>query len=628
MFATDKLEVGVVTDADRRPYVFVSYANRELDRVLPVVDRLEAAGIRTWIDREAIRRGANYGLEIAEAIEHSAVLLLFCSAASLSSRSVRQEVALAWRFERPYLPLLLDRVEIPKDVAFWLETSQWIYVLDRPEDEWLPKVLTALGHLGFNAPAAGNVTLAHRHADAQVKLPYMPSALFGRQSELPEIVGLLRQPDVRLLTLTGPGGVGKTSLALAVGQDVAGDFPHGVVFVDLSPVGDPALVPPAIANALDLQLGGDQDLERQLAAALSDQHLLLILDNFEQVLGGAQLLSALLTSTRSLKVLVTSRAKLHLRAEREYQVKPLLVPDGDRPVPFDELANNPSVSLFVERSRAAKPDFSLDEGNAQTIAAICRRLDGLPLALELAAARLRVLSPPALLDRLEHALMLLTGGERDRPERHHTLRDTIAWSYDLLDSAEQALFARLAVFIGGAPLAAIETISSDTDNGSDGVLDHLDTLMRASMLRREESGEGEPRFSMLGTIHQYASEQLRSRVDADTVRDAHARYYLAMAAAAEPVIFGGEQAAWLERLEREHDNLRAAPAWLCERGDINRALQLSTALWQFRYLHGHLNEGISNLVEFCERATAVDPALRAKALLGLGALSFKAGRLP
>lgn len=615
-------------DAAHQPYVFVSHSSRDRPRVLPVVDLLKAAGVNTWIDKEGIRGGANYALEIAEAIEHSAVLLLLCSDASLSSRSVRQEIALAWRFERPYLPLMLDKVKIPKDVAFWLEAAQRIDLLDHSEQIWLPKVLTALAQFGFVTPASSTPAATPRHPEQLIKLPFVPSRLLGRELELAEIVSLLHQPEVRLLTLTGPGGVGKTRLATAVGDAVDEDVAHAVVFIDLSSIRDPVLVGPAIADALGVQLGGEQSLEQQLTAALSGQRSLLIIDNFEQVLDAAPLLSALLTSTASLKILVTSRAQLHLQTEREYPVAPLDVPDEDQPLFLDELVNNPAVSLFVDRARAVKPDVSLDDRNAQTIVAICRRLDGLPLAIELAAARMRVLSPAALLARLESTLALLTGGEQDRPVRHHTLRDTIAWSYDLLTPEEQMVFAQLAVFAGGAPLAAVEAICGEGTHSCVDLLDHLDALVGASLVRQTESSDGEPRFTMLETIREYATEQLALRTDSEAVKRAHAAFYMAMAQTADAVMFGAGQAPWLERLEVEHGNFRAALRWLRECDDVTKALQLATALCRFWYVRGHLDQGISILSDLLKQATEVEPTLLADALLGLGELSFKAGKLP
>ncbi|HEU5424566.1 MAG TPA: TIR domain-containing protein, partial [Nitrolancea sp.] len=611
----------------RQPYLFVSYASSDRDRVLPIIDRLEAAGVPLWVDREGIGGGASYAQEIAEAIAHAAAVLLLCSPASLASRNVKQEIALAWRHERPYLPLLLEPASVPPDLEYWLEGIQWIEVLELGPDVWLPKVLAALERLGFDRAAVKPPPVPSPQGERRIKLPYEPGALLGREVELAALVGLLRQPDVRLVTLCGPGGIGKTRLAIAAGQVLVDDFAQGVVFVDLATVRDPALVGPAIANALDLQLSGEPDPREQLAAALVHQQLLLILDNFEQVLDAAPLLAELLASTASLKILVTSRSGLQLRAEHEYPVAPLRLPDAGRPLPLAELAASPAVRLFVARAQAVEPGFALTPDNAAAVADICRRLEGIPLALELAAARLRVLPPAALLGRLEHRLALLTGGARDQPARHQTLRDTIAWSYDLLAPAEQDLFARLAVFAGGAPLAGIEAVRGEAEH-DDGVLDRLDALLRASLLRRGEDRGDEPRFTMLETIREYATEQLASRPDGQRTYRAHAAFYLALAQAAEPALFGASQAAVLEQLEREHGNLRAALAWLRAGGDAGGALRLATTLWRFWYLRSHLTLGIARLGDLLEQNGAADPALRAKALLGLGALSFKAGTLP
>ncbi|HET7035348.1 MAG TPA: TIR domain-containing protein [Thermomicrobiaceae bacterium] len=603
------------------PYLFVSYASADQARVDRVVEQLEAAGVRLWIDREGIQGGSSYAEVIGTAVKGAAALLLFCSPASLASRNVHQEIALAWKYERPYLPLLLEPVSVPPEIEYWLEGVQWIEVLDLSPGEWLPKVLEALRPLGLPVAAPGQLADGPQHARRRLVLPFSPAPLLGREEDLAAIEALLRQAEVRLLTLTGPGGIGKTSLAIAVGRAIAQDFAQGVVFVDLAPVRDPALVGPAIAHALELSLTGGRSLEEQLVAALAEQQLLLILDNFEQVLDAAPLLAQMLAATTGPKFLVTSRAELHLRAEREYPVEPLRLPDAAGPLSLDELALNPAVALFVERARSVKPGFALDAANAEAVVAICRRLDGLPLALELAAARLRVLTAPALLGRLEHRLALLTGGSRDQPARHQTLRDTIAWSYDLLAPAEQALFARLAVFAGGAPLDAIEAVCVDPEGDAGSLLDRLEALARASLLRAVENGADEPRFIMLETIREYAAERLAPRPDAVAVRQAHAAYYLTLAEEAEGAARGPEPGAWLDRLSREHDNLRAALSGALARGEAALALRLVAALREFWQARGYLREGRSWAAAALAAGRGAEPAPRAAALLTAGWLA-------
>ena len=421
-------------------------------------------------------------------------------------------------------------------------------------------------------------------------LPLPPTRLIGREAEVTALCDLLSVSGVRLVTLTGAGGTGKTHLALSVAAEVRHRFPDGVVFVDLSPLTDPALVVPAIATALRVGEVAAEPRLQTLSRALRVRRMLVLLDNCEQVLEAAADVAALLATCPEVVILATSRIPLHIRAEREVMVTALSLPTPDRLPPLVELACVPAVALFVERARAARADFALTTGNAMAVAAICQRLDGLPLAIELAAARVKMLPPPALLARLEQRLPVLTGGGRDLPARQRTMRDAIAWSYDLLPPAEQALFRHLAIFAGGCTLAAAEAVAGPEE--APAVFDGVGALLDQGLLRQMPGVEDEPRYQMFETVREFALEQLVASGEELPVRRRHAMYCVGLA---EPLPLIGRwrrpEEALLTRLEAEHDNLRAALAWLDEAGEHRAALQLAGRLGPFWFYHGHLREG-------------------------------------
>lgn len=447
----------------------------------------------------------------------------------------------------------------------------------------------------------------------KTNIPERTQQLVGREKGVREILSLLRREEVHLLTLTGPGGTGKTSLALQVGSQAMEDFPDGVCFVSLVDISEPGLIPPAICRSLGMRPGGTQVMEA-IRQHLGGKRFLLILDNAEQVQDAAEAVSGLIQACPGVTVLVTSRILLRLGMEREYRVPPLDLPYQVNIPTLDILMEYPATALFLERARSVHPEFTPDEEDATAVLEICRRLDGLPLAIELAAARVKLFSPSALLDRLKKQTDILRTSQSGIHERHATIRNTIDWSYNLLTDEEKDLFRTLSVFRGGCSVEQAEEI-----HGSD-VIDDLTALIDKSLVRREEH-DGEIRFTMLETIHDYASQKLNESGRAGTIARKHAEYFLKIAEMAEPHLTGPEQRQWLDLLAREHDNFREVFRWARNNDEGEIGLRLGAALWRFWVVRGFMIEGESRLRSVLTLTGAAAPTrYRAKTLNGLGTI--------
>jgi predicted ATPase len=447
---------------------------------------------------------------------------------------------------------------------------------------------------------------------AEVSLPAPPTRLIGRERELAEVEALFRDDEARLVTLTGPGGTGKTRLALAVAERLAAHFPGGARFIDLSATPDSALMVPMIAEELGVPAG--PSLVEAPARQLRPLRILLVLDNFERLLPAATALADLLSAAPGLRMLVTSRARLRVRAEYEYQVPPLALPEAN--ARFDAIARSEAVQLLVQRSRAVNRSCALTESSAPAFAHICRRLDGLPLALELAASRMRSLSPDAVADGLDRALDLLVEGPRDLPARQRTLRATLEWSHEQLSETEQRMFARLAAFSGSFYADDVRPICGPDSH------EPLVSLVEVNLVRQREPD----RFTMLETIREYAAERLAQSSEDDTIRDRHCRHFLALAERAYEQILRGEESGF-HSLDRAHDNLREALAWAGQAGDVELEVRLACALRQFWLVRGHLPEGRTFFERAVAATEAADPRLRAQALMNGGPFLYRQGEL-
>jgi len=600
--------------------IFLSYASQDVEAAGRLCDTLRAAGLEVWFDRNELRGGDAWDASIRRQIRECALFLPLISA-STDSRG-EGYFRLEWKLavdrshlmadDQPFLlPVVIDgTAEVTARVPDRFRERQWTRLLLEDSENagaFAARVRTILD--GAASPVAATQSTGVASGDPRPSnLPSQPMPLVGRDRELAEVTALLRREDVRCLTLTGPGGTGKTRLALAVAESNAGDYRDGVFFVPLSAIRDPSLVMDAIAKVLGVNESAGQNLQ----AYLTSKTLLLLIDNVEQVVGAAADLARMLAEAPRVRLLVTGREALHVAAERVYPVPPLALPTPRAQCRAADVASSAAVAFLVERARAADPSFAITDANSATLVAICHRLDGLPLALELAAARLRSLSPEAILTRLTEPLKLLKGGHRDAPERHRALERTLAWSYDLLDDEERRLFARLGIFAGGFSLEAAEAVC-DAD------LDVLGSLVDKSLVRRDGG-----RYSMLETIRGYALDRLLESGDESAFRDRHATFYesLATIAHADSTAHPTERA---DELERDHDNLRSALDRLGATDPLRR-LRMAGRLGWFWHAHSHLTEGRARLAEALATRTGRDE-YRALALASAGALAGYHGDL-
>ena len=518
---------------------------------------------------------------------------------------------------------------------------QCMVELRRALDDRTQVILKTVPRRGYIFAATVTIESSGSQSDAEASpapsqlawrenaLPVARTPLVGREREIESVEKMLLDPAVRLVTLTGAGGSGKTRLGLELSRRLAERFGQRVFFVGLGSISDSAMVPGAIAESIGLRETGARSLRDMLKEYVREsESVLLLLDNLEHILAASSFIVELIESSRTLKVLVTSRAPLRVYGEHEFPVPPLALPDREQLHSLAALKDNPSVSLFVQRANAVKPDFQLTAENAATIAEICSRVDGLPLAIELAAARVKMLPLPGILSRLQSRLQLLTAGARDLPERQQTLRNTIDWSYDLLTEPEQKLLRRLSVFWGGCTLEGAEAVCNTKNDLGHDVFDLMSSLMDKSLIQQRHNGNDEPRFRMLETIREYSLERLQQSGEAEPTKRAHAAYCLVLAEEGNPDLSEAERVVWLQRCAVEHDDFNAALDWLFQTRDLDWAFRFCMSLFRFWDMREHSAEGRTRLEHLLQLAGDSHPHERARICLFLGALCTPQGDFP
>ncbi|MGH7544290.1 MAG: ATP-binding protein [Gemmatimonadota bacterium] len=573
----------------------------------------EAAEFEHWVDRQR----EHFELRYAAALEELAMEAAQREDWTASVELWRKLVDLDPSHSRAVIGLM-EGLESSGERAAALQEADRLAKVLREEFEAEPDIeVEAFADRLRQAPRA----LPPRHEEAPSHLPWQPDPLVGRERETVRLRQMIEDPTVRLITLTGPGGTGKTRLAIHVAGEVLDRFPDGVFFVSLGTLRDAGLVGVTIARTIGVTPAPGAEVLDSLRASLKRRRCLLVLDGFETVQPAADLIADLLEETDHLEVVVTSRAVLRLRGERVFPVPPLRVPDREAVPGVADLHEYGAISLFIQRAQAADPVFELTDENRRAVAGICAGLDGLPLAIELAAARVRLLEPSMILSRLGQRFELLRGGPRDLPERQQTLRRTFDWSYDLLSESQRRLFRHLCVFVGGCSLEAVRKVCYPENDDEAMVLDDLSSMVDNSLLRQVSVFEDEPRFEMLDTIREYGRRLLADGGELADLQRGHALYFLDLAERAEPGLAGKRQAVWLDRLEPEFANVQAVLDWALEWGEIELAVRLGSALWWFMWLRGHFTEMRWRLDQALARRSLLPASLQANLMIARGAIA-------
>jgi len=639
--------MNIQKEADMAHDVFISYSSKDKLVADNICENLEAAGVRCWIAPRDIAPGEDWPTSIAKAIPQSHVMILVFSASSNSSEDVGRELFLAANNKLVIVPFKIGNFEPEPGKQYYLARTHWLEATDPPMQKQLRALVECVKGLipvrepsqesivqpappsFIDRPSPGNkspqppLKTSNR---ASNNLPVQLTSFIGREKEITEVKQLLNAK--RLVTITGPGGTGKTRLSLQVGSNLVNAFPNGVWLVELAPVVDPELVSQAAASALGVHVQRDQSVIDALTDFLREKDLLLILDNCEHLVDAcAKLADSLLHLSPCLKILASSREALGIDGEVPFRLPSLSTPDMRNLPSTQTLLQYEAVRLFIERATTALATFTVTDDNAPALAQICHRLDGIPLAIELAAARVRMLSVEQIADRLDDCFRLLTGGSRTALPRLQTLRALIDWSYNLLSTSERTLLRCLSVFMGGWTLEALETVCASAEVEQQvkpsEILDILTSLINKSLVSVEHEQDQEPRYRLLETIRQYALEKLAESGEGESIRNQHLGYFMSLAERAEPEFHGAEQRAWFDRMEFEHDNFRAALRWSLENGNVRAelGLRVASSLWWFWFIRGYSIEGYDwlerTLTESASR-TPVDLATRAKALTRIG----------